>query len=126
MPSVRLIPLSLFGVARILAGTLLVAGAASAGQLLGQVVEQGRPVAGAEVVLSRADGVILRQAVSDAEGRFRLSATPGSYRLGVFRDEYAPVKRDGIELGDGDRELIIEVTPAVFVDDQAIPDSGCD
>jgi hypothetical protein len=98
---------------------------AQAGQLLGQVTEQGRPLAGAEVVLSGADGVVAGQMMSDREGRFRFEAKPGQYRLGVFRDEYAPVKRDGIQVGAGDTEVTVEITPAAFVDDTVKPNVDC-
>jgi hypothetical protein len=105
---------------------LLLAATVQAGQLLGLVTDQGRPVAGAEITLSGTNGVVAGQAMTDREGQFRLQAPPGNYRLGVFRDDYAPVKRDGIQVGAGDTEVKIEITPAAFVDDQAQPETGCD
>lgn len=96
-----------------------------AAEILGQVTEQGRPMAGAEVILGRADGVVAGQAMSDREGRFRLPVAAGTYRMKVFRDEYAPVQRDGIQVGAEAVEVRIEITPAAFADDQAPPESDC-
>jgi hypothetical protein len=115
--SLRLIPLMMLA---------LLALPIQAAEVLGQVTEQGRPLAGVEVTLSRPDGVVAGQAMSDRDGRFRFEVKPGQYRLGVFRDDYAPVKRDGIRVGTEAVEVAVEIVPAAFADDQAQPEGGCD
>lgn len=96
------------------------------GQLLGTVTEQGSGVAGAEVMILEPSGVTLDQTITNRKGEFRFQLTPGHYGLRVFLGEYAPLRRDNLEIGDQDVHLTLEMTPAAFVDDAPAYNGDCD
>jgi len=85
----------------------VIAGAASAqdtgGTLAGRTVDtQGLPLPGVAVTVTGAQGV--KAAVSDGEGRFTVPfLTPGSYSVHVELQGFAPLDRNDVRVGLGQR-----------------------
>ncbi len=78
----------------------------------GRVVDaQGRPVAGANVVLVQ--GNKTHQAVTNAQGQFRLKLnSAGSYDLSVSAATFQPVSKP-VELGAGGSSLDLQLVPLI-------------
>ena len=95
---------------------LLLPAAAAAQQVEGRVVsdDDDSPVAGATVMLEDTTGQVLRRAVADGGGRFRLwHDRPGTFRLTVERIGYAAVAGHSIRLDSaGVVEVEVRMRPA--------------
>ena len=97
-------------------------GSAHSAALSGVVTEEGVPLTRVEMLLVDAENnVVQDNAYSDANGGFSFSVEPGVFNLGAFRDGYAVNWRKGIEVGEADVSLQIELTPEAFAEE---PDSS--
>jgi len=97
-----------------------------AAELQGVVMDYGHPVQGAEVLAVATDGVVLGREVTDHRGRFWFKVPAGRYELGVFLEQYAPVWKKGLEVGEGGRVVELEITPDPFGDGEQVPSGDCD
>lgn len=69
----------------------------------------GRPVAGARVVLLGVAGDSLRAVTSDSAGRFEVEVEPGIYSMRILRVGYTPVSTSAFEVSETTRLLNLGV-----------------
>jgi iron complex outermembrane receptor protein len=100
--------------------TALAAGTAAgqAGTITGRVTEagEGRPVVGATVQALTATGASAGGAVTNDEGRYRFTVTPGTYTLSVRRIGFGETERQGVVVSaDGNAEVDVALSPVAIV-----------
>ena len=95
--------------------------------LSGIVVEEGKGINGAEVMLVDAKtSVLLSSKFSDKSGAFHFPVIPGLFDIGVFKSEYATVWTRGVEIKEIDAAIQVELVPSAFVEDAQEDSDDCD
>lgn len=96
--------------------------------LSGRVTDGAEPIGKVEVTLiGAADNVIVGTAQTDTDGKYRLSAVTGRYKLRASKAEFADVWVRDISFSGEDLTVNITMTPAVFEDETYVaPSDGCD
>lgn len=79
----------------------------SAAAIVGRVVANGQPLAGACIAVFDHDGHHTLGS-SDRDGRFRIAMPPGTYEIGVSAERYLP---GFVEKAETDRPLEVELQP---------------
>src|SRR5260221_339259 len=88
----RLPPLAFLGIATV---------ASAQSEIVGRVVENGVPVASAGVSARKSDNSVAREALTNADGRFRLaSLTAGLYTVTVRKVGYRSVAEDAVRVAN--------------------------
>jgi uncharacterized GH25 family protein len=88
----RLTPLAFLGCASV---------AAAQSAIVGRVVEDGVPVPSAEVHATRSDSSITRDAITNADGRFRLAPlTAGLYTVTVRKLGYRSARETAVRVAE--------------------------
>lgn len=109
----------------LLALTLLWHAPAQAATIDGIVAEQGKPVAGAELLLVNADtSQVIKSLYSAADGRFRFTVKSGNYNVGALKSGYTTVWNRGLAVKDSDITLSIELVDQAFADGPPKATSG--
>ena len=91
---------------------------AQIGTITGRVTEAdgGRPVVGATVQALTATRVSAGGAVTNDEGQYRFTVTPGTYTLSVRRIGFGETERQGVVVtADGTAEIDVALSPVAIV-----------
>jgi len=101
----RLTPLAFLGIATV---------ASAQSEIVGRVVENGVPVASAGVSARKSDNSVAREALTNADGRFRLaSLTAGLYTVTVRKVGYRSVAEDAVRVANAQTvTLTVSLTQA--------------
>src|SRR4051812_9301918 len=92
MPGSRLLALACFG---------WTSAATAQSAIVGRVLENGRPLADAVVSSTRSDRSVIREAATDADGRFRLAPlTAGLYTVTVRKLGYRSATESAVRVAE--------------------------
>jgi uncharacterized membrane protein len=89
-----------------------------AASLSGVVLDEGEPVAMAEVILVDArNRAVLNEAFTNGQGHFRFAVQDGTYSLRISKEGYAFKTVKHLQLAGKDMSIKVELTLAAFADD---------
>lgn len=96
-------------------------------RISGRVLDDsGSPVENARTKVLSA-GSLIRQSLTDAEGRYSTSIPPGRYSVRAEREGFAPIQLDGVEVASSEQaevpDLILEAV-AGFVSGRVLNEAG--
>lgn len=83
--------------------------------LSGVVSDEGNSIAMAEVILSNAKtSVVVGSRLSNKQGQFHFTVSPGTYNLNVSKSDYATIWVRGINVQEDNFTQNIELIPIEF------------
>lgn len=101
---------------------------AIAANLSGRVMDEGEPIAEAQVMLmTEENNILVKKSYTNEKGEYRFSVSAGTYKLMSLKDEYATTWVKDIDVFDEDVAIDIQLTPEAFVENKQSTSSGdCD